>query len=186
MAESCSFGEMTLPEKYALRSASGVVSTPHFLQSCSGFLKLRFGRFLAENLADLEEAHQPVAHAHRHRAVAQTDRAGDRLRFAGGLMAQAFLRLQAGGARAAFFGKQRAKSVLIALAVVRQLPGFDRLQGDGQAGQVAESASRSRGRSGSWSAPPPEPGCPARFRRRRCRNRWMAVGPCRQSWPEAI
>ena len=53
---------------------------------------------------------------------------------------KAFLRLQARGAGAAFLGEQRAKSVFIALAVVRQLPGFDRLQRDRQAGQIAERA----------------------------------------------
>ena len=60
--------------------------------------------------------------------------------FAGGLLAQAFLHLQAGGAGAVFLGQERAKGVLIAFAVVGQLPGFDRLQGHRQAGQVAEGA----------------------------------------------
>ncbi len=140
MADSCSFGETTLPEKYALRSASRVVSTPHFLQSSSVFLNCASVGFLRNTWPICKITHQPVAHAHRHRAVAQTGRAGDRFRLIGGLLAQAFLHLQAGGAGAVFSGKQRAKGVLIALAVMGQLPGFDRLQRDRQAGQVAEGA----------------------------------------------
>jgi hypothetical protein len=46
--------------------------------------------------------------------------------------------LQALGAGAAFVRHQGAERVFVALIMVRQLPGLDGLQGDGQTGEVAE------------------------------------------------
>jgi hypothetical protein len=52
---------------------------------------------------------------------------------------QPFLDLEAGGASTALLGHQGAKWTFVAPAMMRQLPGFDGPEGDGQAGSIGES-----------------------------------------------
>ena len=105
-----------------------------------GPVKLARGRFLGQKLSGLQKADEPVAQPHRHGGVEQSGLAGDRLRFIGGFFAKLFPHLQTGGARVAFLRHQRAKGIFVPLAVMRQLPGFHRLQRHRQARQHVERA----------------------------------------------
>ena len=58
--------------------------------------------------------------------------------FKPGAFRKLLLHLQAGRARPALFRQHGAQGILVALAVVRQLPRFHRAQRDGQAGGFAE------------------------------------------------
>ena len=87
----------------------------------------------------MEEADEAFAQLHRHRGVAQAGRAGDALRLVAGFAAKLFLHLEAAGAGAALLGEQGAEGILLPLSVVGQLPGLQRAEGDGQAGDLGES-----------------------------------------------
>ncbi len=105
-----------------------------------GPVKLTPGRLPAEKLSGLQITDKPVAQPHRHGGVEQPDRTGDRLRFMGGFFAKLFPYLQTSGARVTFLRHQRAKGIFVPLAMMRQLPGFHRLQRHRQTCQHVERA----------------------------------------------
>lgn len=78
--------------------------------------------FFAQHLAGLEEADQLLAQTNRHRRIHQSKLASYGRGFKPGPFRELLLHLQTGRARPAFFGQHGAQGVLVALAVVRQLP----------------------------------------------------------------
>ena len=90
------------------------------------------------HLAGLEEADQLLPQTNRHRRIHQAQLAGHRGGLKPGAFRELLLHLQAGSAGPAFFRQHGAEGILVALAVMGQLPRFHRAQRDGQTGGFAE------------------------------------------------
>ncbi|MDB6058204.1 MAG: hypothetical protein JWO95_2048 [Verrucomicrobiales bacterium] len=123
----------------ALQLLGADVQTP-FRHELGGARDLRLRRLPAQNLASLEEADQLLTLANRHGRINQANAAGRGVRLELRIFRKLLLGLEAGRASFALFSEQRTKTVLIAAAVIGQLPRFHRAKGDGKAGGFGEGA----------------------------------------------
>jgi hypothetical protein len=97
-------------------------------------LELAFRRWMAEDLAGLEEADEAVAQADGHRSFAEAVGAAKSLGFRGGELGKPELDLKTGDAGTALFGDQGAEWSFMSPTVMGQLPAFGGAQSEGQTG----------------------------------------------------
>jgi hypothetical protein len=104
------------------------------------FSELRFGRFLFENLAGMEETDKLFPKAHRNSGVAHADLAHLGAGCFAGILGKRLLNLQTSGAGAALAGHHGAEWIFFPLAMMRQLPRIDRPQSQRETSGFAEGA----------------------------------------------
>lgn len=100
--------------------------------------ELRLGGFFKEHLARLEKTKQFIAHGNRHARIAEPRKTFDRARPGPGRIGNLLLCFQARGAGAVVLGHERAKRVLRFFALLWDLPGFERAQGQRQSRGLGE------------------------------------------------